>query len=107
MELEAQQCAVKATRISSSGGAHRSFFSVMADEGDSAAEFSPFTPEQLQWIDRLITARTEQGVANPGENPTSASGPSPTSLVVPSAGSLASTVTTTDTLVTPASRGGK
>ena len=82
----------------------------MADEGDNTAEFPPFTPEQLQWIDRLITARTEQdnsGVANPGENPTSASGPSPTSLVASSAGSLASTVTPTNILVTPASRGGK
>lgn len=56
----------------------------MAEEGDSGADFPPFTPEQLQWIDRLITARTEQdnsGVAIPGENPTSASGPSPISLV--------------------------
>ena len=81
----------------------------MADEGDSTDEFPPFTPEKLQWIEQLITARTEQdnsGVANPGENLT-ASGPSPTSLVAPSVGSLASTVTPTNTFITPASRGGK
>ena len=80
--------------------------SAMAED-ESAGQFPPFTPEQLQWIDQLITARTETDnsrVGNTGEDTsTPVSGPSPISLVTPPAGSL----TPTNTLVTPASRGGK
>ena len=76
-------------------------------EDESAGQFPPFTPEQLQWIDQLITSRTETDnsrVENAGEDTsTPVSGPSPISLVTPAAGSL----TPTNTLVTPASRGGK
>ena len=93
-------------------------FSRMAEEGD-ADQFPPFTPEQLQWIDRLITARTDPapgrdstGGGDSGED-TSTSVPSsvpssvPVPLVTPAAGNLVSTVTPADTLVTPASRGGE
>ena len=31
----------------------------MAEGGDNSYQFPPFTAEQLQWIDRLISARTE------------------------------------------------
>ena len=93
-------------------------FSRMAEEGD-ADKFPPFTPEQLQWIDRLITARTDPAPGrdstdggDSGED-TSTSVPSsvpssvPVPLVTPAAGNLVSTVTPADTLVTPASRGGE
>ena len=90
----------------------------MAEDGD-ADQFPPFTPEQLQWIDRLIAARTDPA---PGRDSTgggdscedtSTSVPSSVlssvlvPLVTPTPGSLASTLTPADTLVTPASRRGE
>ena len=91
-------------------------FSRMAEEGD-ADQFPPFTPEQLQWIDRLIAARTDPGRDSTGGGDsggdTSTSVPSsvpssvPVPLVTPAAGNLVATVTPADTLVTPASRGGE
>ena len=98
-----------------------SAFSGMAEDGDNVDQFPPFTLEQLQWIDRLIAARTDPppghdntGGGNSGED-TSTSVPSsvPSSIPVPvplvtlSAGSLVSTLTPTNTLVTPASQGGE
>ena len=72
-------------------------------------------PEQLQWIDRLITAWTEPfqgqdnlGVDNSGKDTsTSVPGSLPVPLVTPVAGSLVSTLTLTNTLVTPVSQGGE
>ena len=31
----------------------------MVEDGNNADQFPPFTPEQLQWIDRLIAARMD------------------------------------------------
>ena len=76
-------------------------------EDESTGQFPPLTLEQLQWIDRLMTMRTETDnsrVENAVEDTsTPVSGHSPISLVIPAAGCL----TSTNTLVTPASRGGK
>lgn len=87
----------------------------MAEGGDNSDQFPPFTAEQLQWIDRLILARTEPALGldnaggdNSGED-TATLVPSsgPVSLVTLAAGSLVSFVTQTNTLVTPASQGGE
>ena len=77
--------------------------SPIAEDEESAGQFPPFTPEQLRWIDRLITAKTEldnSRVENTVEDTsTPVSDPLPISLVAPAVGSL----TPTNTLATPAS----
>ena len=45
--------------------------SPIAEDGESAGQFPPFTSEQLRWIDRLITTQTEldnSRVENTGED---------------------------------------